>query len=277
MSPGPAAALHHSRTWVEARLPWTSDRVSGVAAAGLRSWLRAPEMKMTMLAPVFMLVVFSRMFASRDGASPELLRPLTTAGLAAFMLIFGMVGPVGNQFAYDRGGFRAYVLSPASRRDLLMGKNLALLPFSIAMMVVVVALSQWFNPMRLDHFIGVLFQLVPMYLVFCLAGNVLSIVSPIALKPGSGMPAPHQGLRGLFSFLFVLVVPVPLALTLMPLGIEALFRAMHWLPWFPVYLVLSIIQAIVAVCLYRRVLDWEGRLLQRRELQILDVVGSRAE
>jgi hypothetical protein len=27
---------------------------------------------------------------------------------------------------------------------------------------------------------------------------------------------------------------------------------------------------------YRRVLDWEGALLQRRELQILDIVGAKA-
>ena len=52
---------------------------------------------------------------------------------------------------------------PAQRRDVLMGKNLSLLPFAFATMSSVVGLSQWFNPMRFDHFVALLFQLVSTY------------------------------------------------------------------------------------------------------------------
>jgi len=273
---GQATSARRSPTFVERRLPWTSERVSAVAVTSFRSWMRAPEMKMTLLTPVFMLVVFSRMFAGQSGA-PELMRPLTTSGLAAFMLIIGMVGPVGNQFGYDRSGFRAFVLGPAPRRDMLMGKNLSLLPFALVTMAVVVGLAQWFNPMRFDHFVALLVQLVPMYLVFCLAANLLSIVGPLALKPGSGMPVPHQGIRSFYPLVFMLAVFPPLGLTLVPLGAEALLSAMDWLAWFPAYLVFGVVQVVVTVWLYRRVLDWEGGLLQRREQQILDIVGSKAE
>ena len=265
-----------SAAFVERRLPWTSERVAAVAVTGFRSWLRAPEMKMTLLTPVIMLVVFTGMFARSSEPAFPLMRPLSMSGLAAFMLIMGMVGPLGNQFGYDRSGFRAFVLSPAPRRDVLMGKNLSLLPFALATMVLVVGLSQWFNPMRLDHFVGVLFQLVPMYLVFCLAGNLLSIVGPMSLKPGSGMPNPHQGLRNFYPLLFMLLVPIPLALTLIPLGLEALFWAMNWFPSFPAYLVFGALQAVVAVWLYRIALEWEGDLMQRREQQILEIVATRS-
>ena len=37
---------------------------------------------------------------------------------------------LGNQFGFDRGGFRVYVLSPASRRDVLLGKNLSFVPLT---------------------------------------------------------------------------------------------------------------------------------------------------
>jgi ABC-2 type transport system permease protein len=272
---GRAMRARHSTPLVARRLPWTSERVSAVAVTGFRSWMRAPEMKMTLLTPVFMLVVFSGMFAGQSGRAPGLMRPLTTSSLAAFMLVLGMVGPIGNQFGYDRSGFRAFVLSPAQRRDVLMGKNLSLFPFAFATMSSVVGLSQWFNPMRFDHFVALLFQLVSIYLLFCLAGNLLSIVGPLALKPGSGMPAPHQGLRSFYPLAFMPVVFLPLGLTQIPLGIEALLSAMNWFVWFPAYLVFSVVQAVVAVWLYRRVLDWEGGLLQRREQQILDIVGSK--
>ena len=204
------------------------------------------------------------------------MRPLTTSGMATFMLVLGMVGPIGNQFGYDRSGFRAFVLSPAPRRDVLMGKNLSLLPFAFATMCRR-SLDCRNGSTRCGSTTSsaLLFQLVSMYLLFCLAGNLLSIVGPMALKPGSGMPAPHQGLRSFYPLAFMLVVFLPLGLTLIPLGIEALLVGMDWLPWFPAYLVFGVVQAIVAVWVYRLVLDWEGVLLQRREQQILDIVGSK--
>ena len=274
---GRAAPARPSTAIVEARIPWTSERVSAVALAGLRSWTRAPEMKMTLLTPVIMLVVFTGMFAGQRGGAAEILRPLSTVGMAAFMLILGMIGPVGNQFGYDRGAFRSFVLSPIPRRDLLLGKNLSLLPFAIVTMVPAVGLSHWSNPMRLDHLLGVLCHLVSLYLMFCLAANLLSIVGPMALKPGSGMPAPHQGIRSVYPLVFMLVAPLPLGLTLIPLGIEALLWGLDWYAWLPVYLVLGLVQAGVMVWLYRRVLVWEGDLLQRREQRILEIVGAKAE
>jgi hypothetical protein len=232
---GRTVAARRSTALMEYRLPWVSERVSCVTVTGFRSWMRASELKMTLFMPVMMIVVFTRMFVSR-GATPELMRPLATSSLAALVLIFSMVGPIGNQFGYDRSGFLAFVLSPAPRRDMLMGKNLAVLPFALAMMVVMVA-----------------------------------------LKPGSGMPAGHQGIRSFGPLLFMMVAPVLLGLTLGPLGIEALLSFMNWFARFPAYLVFGAAQTVIMVWLYCRVLDWEGDLLQRREPQILEIVSSRIE
>jgi hypothetical protein len=160
---------------------------------------------------------------------------------------------------------------------MLMGKNLAVLPFALAMMVAMVGLQQWLNPMRFDHLVALIFQLVSMYLLFCLAANLLSIVGPITLKPGSGMPAGHQGIRSFGPLVFMALSPVLLGLTLVPLGIETLLSVMNWFAWFPAYLVFGVVQVVVMVWVYRRVLDWEGDLLQRREPQILEIVGSRIE
>jgi hypothetical protein len=270
------SAARSSTTLMEWRLPWVPERVSCVAVTGFRSWLRASELKMALFTPVMMIVVFTRMFVSRS-ATPELMRPLATSGLAAVALIFSMLGPIGNQFGYDRSGFLAFVLSPVPRRDMLMGKNLAVLPFALAMMAVMVGLQQWLNPMRFDHLVALLFQTASMYLLFCLAGNLLSIVGPIALKPGSGMPVGHQGIRSFGPLLFMMVAPVLLGLTLGPLGIEALLSFMNWFAWFPAYLVFGVVQAVIVVWLYRRVIDWEGGLLQRREPEILEIVSSRVE
>jgi ABC-2 type transport system permease protein len=277
VSSGHAMAARRSSALMERRLPWVSERVSSVALTGFRSWMRASEMKMALFAPVMMLVVFTRMLAGGGGSASDLSRPLTTSSLAGLVLILSMVGPIGNQFGYDRAGFLAFVLSPAPRRDVLMGKNLSVLPFALVLMTLMVGLRYWFSPMRLDHLVALLFQLVSMYLLFCLAGNLLSIIGPIALKPGSGMPAGHQGIRSFGPLLLMVVSPAILGLTQIPLGIEALLSVMNWVAWFPAYLVFGAVQAVVITWLYRLVLDWEGDLLQRREPQILEIVGSRIE
>ena len=186
--------------FLEKRLPWISEQASAISLMCFRSLTRAPEVKMMLLTPVIMLVVFGGMLAGRGGELvPVLVRPLIALGLAAFILIIGMTGFLGNQFAFDRSGFRAFVLSCAPRRDILLGKNLSLLPFALILMMFIIGVFQWMNPMRPDHLAAVLIQTIPMYLLFCLAGNMLSILSPITLKPGSGQPASHQGIRVLFQ------------------------------------------------------------------------------
>jgi hypothetical protein len=169
------------------------------------------------------------------------------------------------------------VLGPVARRDVLLGKNLAALPFSVALMAVMVAVSQWFSPMRADHFAAMVLQLVSTYLVFCLAGNLWSIVMPVALKPGSGMPVPRQGMRSFGHVLFLPGAMIAIAVTLVPLGVEALFAYVKWFAGFPAYLVFSALQLTVAVPLYSLALNWQGRLLQRHEQQILEIVGAKSE
>jgi ABC-2 type transport system permease protein len=263
--------------FLEKRLPWISEQASAISLTCFRSLIRAPEVKMMLLTPVIMLAVFGGMHAGRGGELPVLVRPLIATGMAAFMLIIGMTGFLGNQFGFDRSGFRAFVLSCAPRRDILLGKNLSLLPFALILMVFVIGVSQWINPMRPDHLAAALLQTIPMYLLFCMTGNLLSILSPITLKPGSGQPASHQGIRVLCQIAFMLVVPVFIGFALIPLGVEALFAFMKWVAWFPAFLVLSMVQVAVVLCLYRVALNWQGGLLQRREKKILEIVSLKAE
>lgn len=276
-APRPDTQVPDEATFLERRLPGISDRSSAIALASFRSLLRAPEVKMMLLTPVFMLIVFTGMSRGGGNPPPELLRPLVATGVSAFVLVMGLMGFVGNQFGFDRTGFRAYVLIPARRREILIGKNLAMLPLALILMGLGIGLYQWLNPMRIDHLLAVLIQMVPLYLVFALAGNLLSILSPMALRTGSGMPANHQGLKMIYHLIFLVLLPIPLSLTLLPLGIEALLAWSGRAPWFPAFLIFGIIQAVAVIGLYNLVLDWEGSLLQSRERRILDIVASRGE
>ena len=173
---------------LEARLPGFSEPVSAIALAGFRSLLRSPEAKMMLLTPVIMGPIFGSMlwrqrqrFRSRCGRwSPS---------AAMVFVLLGMVQLMGNQFGFDRDGFRVFVLSAASRRDILLGKNLAFAPVVLGMAAILLAIVQVVCPMRLDHFLAMLPQFVSMFLLFCICTNLLSIYAPLHIAAGSLKPS----------------------------------------------------------------------------------------
>ncbi len=263
--------------FIEKTLPGISESASAVAVAGFRSLWRSTEGKMMLLSPVIILLVFSGMLAGNKGNIAGMLRPLSALGIVSSMLILSMTGFIGNMFAFDRSGFRSLVLSGVPRREILLGKNLSFLPFPVFLMTAIVCGFQWLYPMRIDHLIAVVIQIVPIYLLFCLAGNILSILSPLTLKEGSSMPAQHQGLRMLFQVLFILVMPVPIGCTLIPLGVEAIFSYTGLLSGYPIFLILGIIQTAFILWLYGKSLGSLGILMQQHEQKILEVVSQKGD
>ena len=76
--------------------------------------------------------------------------------------------------------------------------------------------------------------------------------------------------------MFLVLFPIVEGVTLLPLGIEAVLRALGWGKGIPICLLLTLAELAVAVVLYHFSLRWLGDLFQTREQRILDVVTSRA-
>ena len=274
----PAAEIGRpaSATFLEKRLPGSRKKLQPSRVASLRSLMRAPEARILFLSPVFMLLIFGSMFLRGGATPPELLRPLiATGGIAMILLILSQLA--GNQFGFDRNGFRTYVLSPAARRDVLIGKNLALAPIALGLTSIAVIVVQVGYPMRIDHFIATLIQPVPMYFVFCVVENLLSMLAPMPVAPGSLKPSKPKGIQVLIHLGFFFLFPIALSPTLIPLGLEFLLSWSGWSTWFPVYLAVVLAECFAVAALYPVVLDWQGGMLQRRERQILEVVTSKIE
>jgi hypothetical protein len=223
-----------------------------------------------------MILVFGSAVWSTKAELPYELRPLAASGVAALMLLT-VVQLVGNQFGYDRAGFRAYVLSPAPRRDILLGKNLAVAPLAVGLGTLLVLITQVVFPMRLDHLLATLAQLLSTFLIFCLLANVLSILAPIPIAAGSSQPATIRAVPVLLHMSFLMVFPVALLPTLMPLGAEFLLAELWDVRGWPVALGLSLVVLAAAALVYRQGLTWEGRWLAAREQEILQAVTAKAE
>ncbi len=282
-SPGiasPISARPPGVMLVERRLPGFSEEVSAIALGCLRALMRSPEAKMMMLTLIVLSFIFGGMMWNAPPKIPETARPLAAIGAMAFVLVC-MLQFMSNQFGFDRDGFRVFVLCSAPRRDILLGKNLACAPMVFGAAVVALIFTQFLSPMRLDHFVAMLPQFVSMFLLFCVSTNLLSIYAPLYIAAGSLKPAnPKIGTVLLQMAMFMFLFPLTQAPTLLPLGIEAglayKFADNGWIAGAPTCLVLSLLECVVVVFIYRLALSWQGGLLQRREQIILERVTNRS-
>lgn len=286
-TPGPSAqpaagdaAVASSRArnmLLEWKLPVVAEPCAVIALANFRSLTRAPEVKMMLLTPVFVLAMLGvSLMNARHGPMPEQFRPLVALA-AISVTMFCLIGVIQNQFGLDRSAFRAYVLSGTPRRDILLGKNLAVAPYCVGLGVLVLGVTQALLPLRISALLSLLLLLVASFLVFCAVGNLSSILAPYAMAPGALKPANPKGLTILWSMLFAFLFPVISVVTVIPLAIDLLLQWLEWNVFVPVDLVLAVAELAVIAFAYRHLLAWQGGLLARRETRILELVTTKDE
>ena len=261
---------------LEARLPVFSEPVSGIALGSFRSLLRAPEAKMMLLTPLILGPIFGSMLFKNQSFLPEAFRPLVATGAMVFILL-GMLQLLGNQFGFDRDGFRVFVLCAASRRDILLGKNLAFAPLALGIPLILLPVVQFMCPMKLEHLFSMVPQYITAYLLFCVFTNLMSIYAPVHLPAGSLKASSPKITTVLVQLAMVFFLfPLSQAAALLPLGIETMLRILDWnVGSIPIYLLTSLTECTLVVVFYRFSLDWQGDLLQSREQRILEIVTSK--
>jgi hypothetical protein len=195
------------------------------------------------------------------------------AGLSVFM-IFQFVG---NQFGHDRAGFRALVLSPADRRLLLLGKNLAFLPIASGLGILLITVTTIYLALPPTLFAAGLLQLATALLLSFTVGNFLSIVAPYRIQPGSMKPTKLPAAAMLLMVLSQMLFPFALAPTFVPPAAEWCWRQADGAEWVPVNLLLSILFAGAAAAIYWSTLTPLARMLHRRETKILDLLTAEVE
>jgi ABC-2 type transport system permease protein len=261
---------------VEWRLPWVSEQASAVAAAGMRSLMRAPEAKMALLAPIIMVVVFGGIFASTNETLPRAVRPFVALAGAAVTLL-SAVQLIGNQFGYDRTGFRAFILAPIPRREILIGKNLAVAPLAIGLGMLIVIIFGSVFPMRVDYYPAAIIQLTSAFILFCLMANTLSILAPMPMAAGSMKASDIKLIPVLLQFVFLMLMPIVFLPAVVPIVVELVLSELNVVSGWPISLALSLLLFVAVVFIYRKMVTVEGDWLSLREKKILEVVTSKSE
>jgi hypothetical protein len=254
------------------RLPFGSEELSAVFEKEARYALRNAQLRVMVLMPAVVTVALSfgldprrRGFfdPSAAGSYFEGVRP----ALGMYYLFVILSSLTSNLFGYDGAGMRAFVLAPALRRTILLGKNLAMLCVALVGAAVVTVTNRLvYGPQSWRaHLFGWLAFLF-FASVFAAAGNWLSARYPKRIEFGKRMNA--SGMAGL------LMLPVLIGAFVLPaLAVLAGWAAGR--PWVG-YAILAA-AAMAAVGLYALALPSQGRELERRELDVLDALARRDE
>ena len=170
-----------SRGNYAARAGWSVFGLAAPVAASfekeLRYLSRSGPMLLTLVMPIFMLLVFRVGPTGRHGflmRTPALAFPIG----AAYMLLM-LSNLIYNSFGGESTGIQFLFASPARFRQIVLGKNLAHMTiFLLEMMIVWVAVCILYRPPALDVTVSTISAALFAAPVNLAMGNLLSIYSP---------------------------------------------------------------------------------------------------
>ena len=268
-----SAAEHAAGGW---RLPFGSEALSAIFEKELRYALRNAQLRTMAVMPIILTLSFRLIGMRRGGARgtaallPLSIAPYMEGSGAALSVLYAFLitsALSANLFGYESGGMRAYVLAPVARSKILLGKNLSMLVVSFVLSVAVTLVNALIYR---DLTPRALLFTVLCFFFFAAAtatvGNLFSINFPKRLQFGKRMNA--SGVAG------VLLLPVFLCIAAPPAFAVLAGYAAQSLP--VEYAILAAF-AVAGVAVYFLSLNAQGRLLARRELDILEAVTGRGD
>ena len=250
------------------QIPFLPPDLAAIVEKELRYALRNAQVRMMALMPLIIILIrmvnrqrfgtvgrgFSSGFATYGSSL------LLIGGMVYVFLI--LAGMSSNLFAFEEGGMRTLILSPIDRRRILLGKNLVVtliaLVFSSTLLILNVVLFGDTTPANL-LFLALTFIIFAA--ISSSIGNWLSIRFPKRMRYGKRLNV--SGVAGLFLIpQVVLLMSFPVLATLIGYSTSSLFNE---------YLALAAL-TLVALGFYSIMINWHGKLLARREIEILDAV-----
>ncbi|MDE0419583.1 MAG: hypothetical protein OXK76_01670 [Gammaproteobacteria bacterium] len=248
------------------------DHSRAVAGVAVRLWIRAPQGKMVLFSPVLLIMLYVLLFQNTIGG--DWASQFAVLGMMGFMIMMAF-NLFANLFGQDGNGFRAVVLAGVPARELLLGKNLALLPYAVIVGTAMITILQWVHPLQGSHVLGNIAQLFVLYLVGCMLGNSFSIRMPWPMSPTSMGMRNATAASFLASFLILLLLFLFIAPLAIPIAVEKWFANGGRVV--PVYLIFSVIELGIVWLFYRRSLNSKARLLAKRMETVLERVTQPIE
>ncbi|HEX6717163.1 MAG TPA: hypothetical protein VF088_08625 [Pyrinomonadaceae bacterium] len=269
-----AAATDTAAIYTGWQLPFASAELSAIVEKEARYAMRNAQIRMMALMPLI-LIVIRAVNAQRWGAAA---RPaprgdflvygsglLATGGVLYVFLI--LAGLSCNHFAFEEGGMRTLILSPVDRHKILLGKNIAITGLAFIFATVLLVLNTIvFGDLDTAKLLFILLSFVIFAAISSTIGNWLSIRFPKRMRFGKRLNV--SGVAGLLLIPMIIMLSTPpLVATAVGYFTRSLVNEYLTLLGF----------ALLAIALYSLVLNFHGRSLAKREVEILEAVREPAD
>ena len=254
------------------QLPLFSTELSAVVEKEVRYAMRNAQVRMMALMPLILLVVrvmntkkWWGPAAPSDGFLVYGSGLLATGGVLYVFLI--LAGLSCNHFAFEEGGMRTLILSPIDRRKVLLGKNIAITLLALIFATILLTLNTIvFRDLDAPKLLFIGLSFVSFAALSAMMGNWLSIRFPKRMRFGKRLNV--SGVAGLLLIPMVIVLGAPPVLaTLVGLFMSSLVYE---------YAALFVF-AVLSIGLYVLMLNFQGRSLAKREIDILEAVREPAD
>jgi hypothetical protein len=190
---------------------------------------------------------------------------LATGGVLYVFLI--LAGLSCNHFAFEEGGMRTLILSPIDRRKILLGKNIAITLLALIFATILLTLNTLvFRDLDAPKLLFISLSFVTFAALSATMGNWLSIRFPKRMRFGKRLNV--SGVAG------ILLIPMAIVMAMPPL--VATLIGYFSRSFLYEYATLAVF-AVLAVGLYAVVINFHGRSLARREVEILEAVREPAD
>ena len=255
------------------KLPFISAQLSAVLEKELRYAMRNAQVRMMALMPLILILIrfvnSRRWGTTRPPAADDFLAYgsglLPLGGVLYVFLI--LAGISCNSFAFEEGGMRTLILSPVDRRKILLGKNITVTLIALVFSTVLLILNTIiFQDLSFHAILFVALSFVVFAAISSTIGNWISIRFPKRMRFGKRLNL--SGVAGLFLIPMVILLAAP------PLLATVVGYVTHNL--LNVYTSLALM-ALLSLGLYFVVLNFQGRLLAAREIEILEAVREPAD
>lgn len=259
-------------------IPLVSSALSAIIEKELRYVMRNAQVRMMAFMPLILIIIRlmnRRHFDQQSiGGGSDLAADFFTYG-QALMVTSGILyvflilsGLFCNQFAFEHAGMRTLILSPLDRKNILIGKNLATSGVALIFCAALLGINHLlFRDVTRGALLFAGLSFLTFAAMMSVMGNWLSIRFPKVMKFGKRFNV--SGVVG------VLLIPMIGVLALPPLAsVAAGFVARSLLVE---YVTLGVLAAL-SIGFYLMIIASQGESLQRRELEILEVVkGSDSD
>lgn len=254
------------------QLPLASTELSAIVEKEVRYAMRNAQVRMMALMPLILLVVrvmnTKKWWGTATPSGSFLTYGsglLATGGVLYVFLI--LAGLSCNHFAFEEGGMRTLILSPIDRRTVLLGKNLAITLLALIFATILLTLNAIvFRDFDASLLLFVALSFVIFAALSAMMGNWLSIRFPKRMRFGKRLNV--SGVAGLLLIPMVIVLSAPPVLATL-IGLFASNLVYEYAALF--------VFAVLAVGLYALMLNFQGRSLAKREIDILEAVREPSD